>query len=155
MARKSSARRLLTPGRVIAGVVTLAGLALFMFSIFRTTDLPATQLELEAGILGPRRLNVWLDPDPPELGDLNVIAQVVDSGGYPRLPDSIKFILGRSDEQPVSSVVGAEMEAGDFTKRGRFRALLEIVEPGDWWRDIEIDLGTQRLSAKLPVYVAK
>lgn len=155
MARKSSFRRLLTPGRVISGVVILAGLALFIFSFLSTTDLPVTQLELEAGILGPQRLNVWLDPDPPELGDLTVIAQVVDVGGNPRLANSIKFMLGRSDDQPASSVEGVEMEAGDMTKRGRFRASLEIVEPGDWWIAIEIDLGTQHLSAQLPVRVSE
>ena len=148
-------RRLFTPGWTTPALVIVATLALFLFFFFRTVNSPTVQLTVDMGSMGQHLLNVWLDPDPPRAPGTTIIAQVVDVGGNPRLANSVTFRAGRGEGEPVSEKEGALMNATNRTERGRFRTVLDFPEPGGWWIDVEIDMGVEHATVRLPVQVVQ
>ena len=152
---RAPTRRLLTPGRAILVLAIVATLALALFVFLRTVNSPTAQLPVDMGGMGRHLLNIWLDPDPPETAETVIIAQVVDLGGNPRPANSVTFRVGRGEGGPISEKEGAPMDAPSRTEFGRFRTVLDFPGPGGWWIDIEIDMGGEHVTVRLPVQVAQ
>lgn len=155
--RKAPVRRFLTPGRAVMGGLVLLAALLIVYSLGRSVNQPTAQLTVNMPGMGQEFVNIWLDPDPPKTTGVNVIAQVADRGGTPRLANSIEFRIGRGEGGPVSVQAGEAIVLYEMNlaKRGRFSALLQFPEPGDWWLDIAVTMGSQQRVVRLPVKVVQ
>lgn len=154
-AERHTRRRLLTPGRAVTALVILAAAVLFIIVLTRTANSPTTQVGVDMGSMGKHLVNIWMDPDPPRVGSVTVVAQVVDQGGNPRASSAINFLVGRGQGGPVLEKSGEPMDAGDRTEFGRFRALLDFTEAGGWWMDVVVQMSGQRATVRIPVQVAE
>ena len=155
--RKSPVKRILTPGRVIIGALLLLAAPLIFYSMQRSVDQPTAQLTVNMPGTGQEFVNIWLEPDPPKATGVNVIAQIADIGGTPGMANSMEFRVGRGDGSPVSVQAGEAivMYEMNMAKRGRFSALLQFPEPGDWWIDVVVTMGGQQGVVRLPVKVVR
>jgi len=148
-----SPRRLITPGRTVTVFIIFVALALAVVLFSTSVDSPTLQVPLDMPGMDPHLVNVWLDPDPPRISATTITAQVVDAGGNPRAASSITFRIGRAEDEPLNEIAGVPVEASDRTSRARFRAALEFADPGSWWIDVTVKMGTTSAVVRLPIEV--
>ena len=139
------------------GALVLLAVPLIFYSMGRSIDPPTAQLPVNMQGMGQELVNIWLDPDPPRTTGVKVIAQIADIGGTPGVASSMEFRIGRGEGGPMSVQTGDAivMYEMDIAKRGRFSALLQFPEPGDWWIDVAVTMGGQQAVVRLPVKVVR
>ena len=150
-------RRLLSPGPAILVSITLIVVAMVVFTSLGTVNQQSAQLEIEMRGMGQAYVNIWLDPEPPSASGTTVITQVIRTGGMPMAVSSAEFRLGRGEAEPTMVEVGVAMEydGNNLAERGRFTAELRFPEPGDWWIEVTVRMGSEESTVRLPITVAR
>jgi hypothetical protein len=147
-------RRALTPGRAIPVLAILAAIVLFLIVFPKNVNSPTIQVEVDMGSMGRHIVNIWMDPNPPRVGEVTVTAQVVDQGGNPAMTSAVNFQLGRRESGTMMAESGEPMEATDRTKFGRFQTLLDFPDAGEWWMDVGVLVRGQMAKIRIPFQVA-
>ena len=146
-------RRIPTRGAAISAVIAGAAIFLVVFSL-RTIDKPTHQFRVVMGSMGEHLINVWLDPDPPGVGQLVVTAQATDVGGNPRSSSMMIFLASPKSGGALIQQEGIPIEVKDQTDVGRFMASLDLSEPGEWVLNVKVVMGGEGVSVSIPVLVA-
>lgn len=150
---RTTRRRLLTPMRVIIGGAVLGGGALLYLAVPGTVATPTYQVPLEMPGMQPHLLNMWVTPDPMTVGDAELTAQVVDRGGNPVIAGSITFKLLDSAGDMVLEAGGSTVPRTNRADAGRFRAVVRVPAPAQWWLELSVEMAGRSATARFPVDV--
>ena len=138
---------------MIIALVVIGGAALAVATMLLTISGPTVQLPLSMEGMPPHLLNVWTEPDPPRVGELQLTAQVVDVGGNPQAASAIAFRLLRSEAEAEPATVGDPLPVNTRTDAGRYRAIVSVPEAGAWLVEIDVWMQGRTASVRFPVEV--
>lgn len=142
-------------GLVISAVVVAVVAVLFVLVFSQTSSPPSNQVSLTMWSMGQHLLNVWLEPDPPQVGSLIVTGQVVDTGGNPRLSSSMTFKASPEETGSPVEREGNPVEVRDRLDNGKFRASMDLLQPGAWILEVDIVMQGRRATVQIPFQVTR
>ena len=145
-------RRFLGPGPLIFALLAAGGLALAVTTMLRTTSGPTVQLPLAMEGMPAHMLNVWIEPNPPEVGEAALTAQVVDLGGNARVASHIGFRVAQEEGEQAPLAAGVALPVtGGRTEAGKYRATVSLPEPGAWLIEVVVQMQGRTASVRFPV----
>lgn len=98
-------------------------------------------------------LNVWIEPNPPRVGEAAITAQVVDLGGNARVASHIGFRIAQEEGEQAPLAAGAALPVTGRTEAGKYRATVSLPEVGSWTIEVVVQMQGRTASVSFPVEV--
>ncbi len=143
----------MTRGRILVGAAILAISVAALVLMFSSTNRPTVQQPFVMPGMGTHFLNLWIQPDPPQLGSAELVFQVVDVGGNPRSVEAIAVGLSGAAGEVIDDIDGTAIPLTNRTDAGRFRVNVQLLSQGEWEAVVTAQMNGQRSTVRVPFVV--